>query len=154
MADLAVLLCGATPVSIYNSSSPDQIAYLAGHCEAKLGIIEDAGFLARFTEVADQLPDLTTLVLVNPSPDVDVDVVDWSSLLEHEPVDLAEAAKVAQPDDLATIIYTSGTTGNPKGVMLDHFNLCWTLACLREAFETETFAGQEGRVVPAHGPHR
>ena len=143
VADLAVLLCGATPVSIYNSSSPDQIAYLAGHCEAKLGIIEDAGFLARFTEVADQLPDLTTLVLVNPSPDVDVDVVDWSSLLEHEPVDLAEAAKVAQPEDLATIIYTSGTTGNPKGVMLDHFNLCWTLACLREAFETETFAGQK-----------
>ena len=143
VADLAVLLCGATPISIYNSSSPDQIAYLVGHCEAAVGIVEDAGFLARFTEVADQLPDLKTLVLVKPSADVDVDVTAWSDLLAHEPVDLAEAATIAQPEDLATIIYTSGTTGNPKGVMLDHFNLCWTLACLREAFETDTFAGQK-----------
>jgi len=143
IADLAVLMVGATPVSIYNSSSPDQIAYLAGHCEAKLGILEDAGFLGRFTEVADQLPDLTTLVVINPPADADTEVVAWSTLLDHAPVDLAEAAKVAQPDDLATIIYTSGTTGNPKGVMLDHYNLCWTLACLREAFDTDVFAGQK-----------
>ena len=145
VADLAVLLCGATPVSIYNSSSPEQIAYLAGHCEATLGIVEDTGFLHRFTEVADQLPDLTTLVLVHGASDVDTEVVDWASLVAHEPVDLDAAATIAQPDDLATIIYTSGTTGNPKGVMLDHFNLCWTLACLREAFESESYAGQ--RVV-------
>ena len=31
VADVAVLLLGATPISIYNSSSPDQIRYLAGH---------------------------------------------------------------------------------------------------------------------------
>jgi long-chain acyl-CoA synthetase len=143
VADLAVLLCGATPVSIYNSSSPDQIAYLVGHCEATVGIIEDAGFLARFTEVADQLPDLKQLVLVKPAPDAEVDTIAWTDLVAHDPVVLADAVKVAQPEDLATIIYTSGTTGNPKGVMLDHANLCWTLACLREAFETDKIAGQK-----------
>jgi long-chain acyl-CoA synthetase len=31
VADIAVMLCGATPISIYNSSAPDQIEYLAGH---------------------------------------------------------------------------------------------------------------------------
>ena len=35
--DMAVYFCGGTAVSIYNSSSPDQIAYLAGHCEAHVG---------------------------------------------------------------------------------------------------------------------
>ena len=36
-ADVGVLLAGATPISIYNSSSPEQIEYLAGHSEADGG---------------------------------------------------------------------------------------------------------------------
>ena len=32
------------------------------------------------------------------------------------------------------MIYTSGTTGPPKGVMLDHANICWTVESLRRAF--------------------
>jgi long-chain acyl-CoA synthetase len=35
-----------------------------------------------------------------------------------------------RPEDLATIIYTSGTTGPPKGVMLDHANVVWTVQSL------------------------
>ena len=54
--DLAVLFLGATPVSIYNSSSPDQVAYLAGHCGAKVAIVENEGFLTKFLEVRDELP--------------------------------------------------------------------------------------------------
>ena len=30
-------------------------------------------------------------------------------------------------DDLATLVYTSGTTGPPKGTMLTHHNILWTL---------------------------
>ena len=48
MIDLAAVFCGATPISIYNSSSPDQIAYLAGHCAAKVAIVEDDGFAEGF----------------------------------------------------------------------------------------------------------
>src|SRR2546423_6494106 len=54
------------------------------------------------------------------------DVRAWDSLLALEPVDIEVATKIAQPSDLATVIYTSGTTGPPKGVMLDHANMCWT----------------------------
>src|SRR5690606_1452811 len=31
VVDLAALCCGATPISIYNSSAPEQVAYLVGH---------------------------------------------------------------------------------------------------------------------------
>ena len=56
--DMAALFCGGTPVSIYNSSSPEQIQYLVDHCEATIAIADDATFLARFLEVRDQLPRL------------------------------------------------------------------------------------------------
>ena len=58
VADVAVLLLGATPISIYNSSSPEQIAYLAGHAEASVAIVEDAEFLDRVLEVRADLPAL------------------------------------------------------------------------------------------------
>ena len=62
-------------------------------------------------------------------------------MLTADPVDLDTAAHVAAPDDLVTVIYTSGTTGAPKGVMLDHANICWTIESLRLAlpFSTEGF---------------
>src|SRR5680860_1192861 len=49
--DLAVLFCGATPVSIYNSSAPDQIEYLVNHSGAKLAIVENDTFIERFDQV-------------------------------------------------------------------------------------------------------
>ena len=54
-------------------------------------------------------------------------VVGHHVLTDAEPLDLAEAAAIGSPDDLATIIYTSGTTGNPKGVMLSNYNVVWTM---------------------------
>ena len=56
VADVAVLLLGATPISIYNSSSPEQIAYLAGHAEASVAIVENAEFLDRVLEVRGRPP--------------------------------------------------------------------------------------------------
>src|SRR3954464_5130681 len=38
--DVAALMVGATPISIYNSSAPDQVAYLVGHSGATLGVVE------------------------------------------------------------------------------------------------------------------
>ena len=58
IADLGALLLRAIPVSIYNTSAPEQIAYLARHCGAKVAIVDDLGFLARILEVRDELPDL------------------------------------------------------------------------------------------------
>ncbi len=146
IADMAALLVGATPVSVYNSSSPEQIAYLAGHCGAKVAIVEDIGFLERFLKVRDELPDLEHLVVLKDPGGLAPEATHgWESLLAYDPLDLAAASRVAQPEDLATIIYTSGTTGNPKGVMLSHFNVCWTIMSLRESFQMDEFVGK--RVV-------
>ncbi|MEY2433300.1 MAG: long-chain acyl-CoA synthetase, partial [Acidimicrobiaceae bacterium] len=126
MVDLAAVFCGATPISIYNSSSPEQIAYLAGHCEAKLAIVEDDGFAERFEKVRGQLNTLEQIVTVAD---------DAGELFHgHGLADLEEGATHVTPDTLATVIYTSGTTGPPKGVMLSHYNIAWTAESLKRAF--------------------
>jgi long-chain acyl-CoA synthetase len=64
VADMAALLVGATPISIYNSSAPEQVQYLAGHCDAKVAILEDVGYLERFLKVRSELPALEHIVLI------------------------------------------------------------------------------------------
>lgn len=128
--DVAAYFCGATPVSIYNSSAPEQIEYLVNHCEAVVAIVEDAGFLERFTKVRDQLTTLREVGVVHEAPEAGGEVFSYDSLLAHDPLDLAAAAADCDPDGLATMIYTSGTTGPPKGVMLTHRNLAWTVQSL------------------------
>ena len=128
VADLAITFCGATPISIYNSSSADQVAYLAGHSGACVAIVEDMGFAERFTTVRDQLTSLDHIVLLHdPEGIAGDDLLPASALTDgHEPLDLHTAAAALTPDMLATVIYTSGTTGPPKGVMLTHRNIVWT----------------------------
>ena len=146
VVDLAVAVLGATPVSIYNSSAPDQIAYLAGHCDAVVAVVEDRTFLDRFLGVRDQLPKLHHFVVARPDgDDLPGDAVTLDALLEHDPLDLEAAVAEVDPDTLATIIYTSGTTGPPKGVTITHRNVIWTLESLKLLLPFDDYVGR--RVV-------
>ncbi len=131
--DLAAQAVRATPVSIYNSSSPEEIQYLAEHAEAEVAIVEDDGFLQRILKVRAELPALQKIFVLNP-PDGDLPdgVFPATELSGHGTADLDELAAATSPDDLATLIYTSGTTGPPKGVMLSQYNIVYTVELLRE----------------------
>jgi long-chain acyl-CoA synthetase len=150
VADMGALLVGATPISIYNSSAPEQVLYLAGHCEAKVAIVEDVDYLERFLKVRSELPSLEHAVLMeDPEGVAPDDVGSWEAMLALDPVDIEAASAIVQPPDLATVIYTSGTTGPPKGVMLDHANICWTAESLRL---TLAHVAAEGRRLVSYLP--
>jgi long-chain acyl-CoA synthetase len=136
--DTAAYFLGAAPVSIYNSSSESQIEYLVNHCEAKLAFVEDDRFLQRFRPVRAKLPKLQSLGSLRDHQDGEFS---WEDLIGEDPLDLQAAAETAQPEDLATMIYTSGTTGPPKGVMLSHYNICWTLESLRITIGWDSYRG-------------
>ncbi|MGH9037065.1 MAG: AMP-binding protein, partial [Acidimicrobiia bacterium] len=149
IADMATLLVGATPVSIYNSSAPEQIEYLAGHSEATTAIAGDIGFLERFLKVRSALPDLRHLVVVDDGEGVaPTDVTTFADLGSAAPLDLGEAAEVSQPDDLVTLIYTSGTTGPPKGVMITNTNMCWVVESMNRALGMELRGLREVSYLP------
>ncbi|MCP5030064.1 MAG: long-chain fatty acid--CoA ligase [Actinomycetia bacterium] len=136
VADLATLMLGATPVSIYNSSSEQQIRYLVNHCHGKVAIVE-AGFLPRFQAARPDLPTLGPVVAVDDAGPHGADTSAWADLVAHESADLEQAAQRANADDLATVIYTSGTTGDPKGVRVTHRNVTWTAESMRIMLEEQ-----------------
>jgi long-chain acyl-CoA synthetase len=65
--DMAALLLGATPFSIYNSSAPDEVAYLVGHSHATVVVVEDTGYLAKVMAVREELPALEHVVVIESS---------------------------------------------------------------------------------------
>ena len=124
--DMGAYLAGTVPFSLYNSSSPEQIAYLLDHSESALVFAESA-FEAPLREALTSLTNPPRAVFV------DGDGESWEQRTAAlDPVDLDEASELVTPDDLATFIYTSGTTGPPKAVMLTHRNISWLLASLVE----------------------
>jgi long-chain acyl-CoA synthetase len=141
IADMGVVHANATPVSIYNTLAPEQIAYIAGHCEAKVAVVEGRELMERWEKIKADLPALERVVLIEDAEQfADYDwVLSWDDLLAKGREALAAEGgreeferlwRETTPDDPATLVYTSGTTGPPKGVIITHRNAVWTCASL------------------------
>jgi len=141
LADLAGMMLGATPFSIYNTYSPPQIAHLVSDAQAKVLICEQQ-FLAQVLEARSELPVLEHVIVVDgEAPE---GVLALSEVEGANPgFDVEAAVAQIKPDDVLTLIYTSGTTGPPKGVQLAHRNLLTAV----EALEILVDMPRDGRVI-------
>ena len=135
VADQGIVHAGATPVSAYTTLAPAQIAYIANHCQARVAIAEDEGYLRSLLEVRDQLPHLQHIVMIEGAHP---GVLSWGDLMDTgrarmraEPSAFDSSWQRVQAGDLATLIYTSGTTGPPKAVMITHRNIAWVIESAR-----------------------
>ena len=130
--DAAALHLGATPFSLYNTYTTEQIQYQVEDAGARILVTEKA-----FADRADGLGGLSHVLVVddeNAAPVEDNAPADF---------DFEAAWRAVEPDDLLTLIYTSGTTGPPKGVQLTHANLVAGI----NGFDQVIAFPDQGRVV-------
>lgn len=130
ITDFACFRNRAIPVSLYATSSREQVEFIINDSGATMIMVGDQKQYNIVRDVIGNCPTLKTIVTFDDSIELDKDdkvTMRFSSMLK-----LGEAAGAASrktvekrceeatPDDIATLIYTSGTTGEPKGAILPH----------------------------------
>ncbi len=121
IASLGVLKAGAAYQPLDPSYPVERLEFMIKDADAKLVIAD--------RKLMDRLPGY-----------------DGAVLCTDEIERLPEAEKIAdnpKPEDLFIMLYTSGSTGVPKGVMLEHHNLC----CFCEWYRNFYSLGENSRVA-------
>ena len=125
--DIGILQIGAQNVPLYATLSEKDNEYILNHSDAKYCFVSDDSLYQKVKSIAGK----TQLQNVFSLDEIQTDY-SWNSFLkigENEDCQskITALKNAVKPEDLATIIYTSGTTGIPKGVMLSHKNIVFSV---------------------------
>ncbi|MDO8519604.1 MAG: long-chain fatty acid--CoA ligase [Deltaproteobacteria bacterium] len=141
LADLAILATGAITVPIYESSLPEQAAYIIENAGAKVVFCEDPLSFKKIESVRQKLPNLKQIILFVPGEKKDgVYSLDELMILgkgEGEALFAKMSAELGTETE-ASYVYTSGTTGPPKGAVLTHGNFLAEIFALKKNLDFPT----------------
>jgi long-chain acyl-CoA synthetase len=151
-ADLAATSAGTVVVPIYQTNSPEECHWVISDSDACAIVCEDASQLAKVAAIRDRLPNLRTIIVIDPlsaeqtTPEIAAlgaipldEVRARANNRSPEELDARRAGVRAQ--DTYTIIYTSGTTGPPKGCVLSHGNYRAILDMVEQRASLQSDAG-------------
>ncbi|WP_207843671.1 AMP-dependent synthetase/ligase [Williamsia soli] len=138
LVDTAIVHLGAIPFSVYNTSAPEQLAYLFGDAANRVVVTEQV-FVPAIRESGIALEHIIT---VDGPAEGAIELRDVEADPDTE-FDFQASWRAVEPDDLVTLIYTSGTTGPPKGVEITHRNVI----AAAESVSAELDAGFDDRII-------
>jgi long-chain acyl-CoA synthetase len=141
-ADMAITSVGAVVVPIYQTNSPQECLWVISDSGAKAIVCEGEAQLAKLAEIRDQVPDLKTVIVMDPpAGEGPVAAIPLDEVRERgrkqDAAELRARREGVGPEDSFTFIYTSGTTGPPKGCVLSHGNYASMMDMLRGVGQIE-----------------
>lgn len=129
VVDFAAFSNRAVPISIYSTSTVEQVKYIIEDASISMIFVGDAKQYGIARKVQATTPMLKRIVTFEnvPVEESDTTTISYEQFLkEGENADpeysheIEERRNRALETDIAAIIYTSGTTGEPKGAVLPH----------------------------------
>jgi long-chain acyl-CoA synthetase len=130
ICDMAAQAAGAITFGIYPTASVSEVEFQMVDGGASIFVAEDQEYIDKILQVADRLPNLKWIVVIDDSAMFDYrhpKLLAFAEMLNSVEQDneecltaLEQMSLVLKGSDPAFIIYTSGTTGNPKGALISH----------------------------------
>ena len=121
LAQYAIWMAGGVPVTVYETSSADQVKWIMSDSGCRMIFCENDELSAVVSAAAGELPELQEVFVIDSGGLTDLAQAATGASKAELPSRIASISH----DDLALLIYTSGTTGMPKGCMLTHYNFIW-----------------------------
>ena len=135
---------------VYTTDSAAQLEYLVNNSNSRFLLVENDEQLDKFLQVREQMPDLVKIIVIDSEglhgfSDPQVIFIDelykiGAAYDAANPQAFDASIDATKPEDTAILVYTSGTTGKPKGAMISHGNLMFSVSAgLRDApvFDTD-----------------
>jgi long-chain acyl-CoA synthetase len=129
IADLATQSAGGISFGIYPTASNSEVRFQVENGGASLFIAEDQEYVDKILGIADELPRLRWVVVIDTTGMLAYDhpklttfekVQELGRIEAQRPGAFEQMIASIKPEDPAFIIYTSGTTGVPKGAVIAH----------------------------------
>lgn len=127
LIQFAVWAAGGALVTIYETSSAEQVEWIMSDSGAVAIFCETDQLRSVYEQVAEHLPACRNVFVIESDEFATL----GTAATEATTQEVHRRSSGLTHDDLALVIYTSGTTGRPKGCELTHGNLIFTLRNVR-----------------------
>jgi long-chain acyl-CoA synthetase len=137
-ADFGAQGAGAVVSGVYTTDPAAQLRYLIDDSASRFLFVENDEQLDKYLEIRDRVPGLEKVIVFEREglqgfSDPRVIFLDelyalGQKFAEAEPDRFEREIARSDPNDIAILVYTSGTTGPPKGAMLSHGNLMFSIS--------------------------